>query len=38
MPDVLDAVRERAVVPRPAASRPLDFGPEAKQRVLRSHE
>jgi len=35
---VLDAARERAVVPRPAASRPLDFGPEAKQRVLRSHE
>jgi hypothetical protein len=35
---VLDAVRERAVLPRPAPSRPLDFGPEAKQRVLRSHE
>jgi glycosyltransferase involved in cell wall biosynthesis len=35
---VLDAARERAVVPRPAPSRPLDFGPEAEQRVLRSHE
>jgi hypothetical protein len=35
---VLDAVRERAVLPQPAPSRPLDFGPEAKQRVLRSHE
>jgi len=35
---VLDAARERVVVPRPAASRPLDFGPEAEQRVLRSDE
>jgi glycosyltransferase involved in cell wall biosynthesis len=35
---VLDAVRERAVVPRSAPSRPLDFGPETKQGVLRSHE
>ena len=36
--DVLDAVRERAAVPRTAPSRPLDFGPEAEQRVLRRHE
>jgi hypothetical protein len=35
---VLDGVRERAVLPRPAASRSLDFGPEAEQRVLRRHE
>ena len=35
---VLDAARERALVPRPAPSGPLDFGPEAEQRVLRGHE
>jgi hypothetical protein len=35
---VLDAVRERAALPRTAPSRPLDFGPEAEQRVLRRHE
>jgi len=35
---VLDGVRERAVLSRPAPSRPLDFGPEPEQRVLRSHE
>jgi glycosyltransferase involved in cell wall biosynthesis len=35
---VLDAARERAVASRPAPSRPLDFRPEAEQRVLRSHE
>jgi glycosyltransferase involved in cell wall biosynthesis len=35
---VLEAVRERATAPRPAPSRPLDFVPEAEQRVLRSHE
>jgi hypothetical protein len=35
---VLDAVRERAEAPRPERSRSLDFGPEAEQRVLRSHE
>ena len=35
---VLDAARERAVAPRTAPSRPLDFRPEAEQRVFRSHE
>jgi glycosyltransferase involved in cell wall biosynthesis len=35
---VLDGVRERAVLSRPAPSRPLDFGSEPEQRVLRSHE
>jgi glycosyl transferase family 4 len=35
---VLDATRERAVATRSAPSRPLDFRPEAEQRVLRSHE
>ena len=35
---VLDGLRESAVAPRPARSRPLDLGSEAEQRVLRSHE
>ena len=35
---VLDAVRERAALPRTAPSRPLDFSPEAEQRVLGRHE
>lgn len=35
---VLDAVRERAPLPRTATSRPLDFGPETEQGVLRRHE
>jgi hypothetical protein len=35
---VLDAARERAVAIRSATSHPLDFRPEAEQRVLRGHE
>jgi hypothetical protein len=35
---VLDAARERTLARRPAPSRPLDLRPQAKERVLRSHE